>query len=151
MLTAESGERGTQFSLIEEPKDGSVPTKPRVSAVFMVCLGAGLAAAALAVALAELFDRSFRTAGQVARTLGIPVLECVGVIPTPQVRRRARLARLVWMPTLGVLVFLMAVSAGLAYASLARPDLYQRTVRGAERVLNVIGIARAVAPGDQAT
>ena len=89
VLTAESGERGTQFSLIEEPKDGSVPTKPRVSAVFMVCFGVGLAAAALAVALAELFDRSFRSAGQVARTLGIPVLECVGVIPTPQVRRRA--------------------------------------------------------------
>ncbi|HQL54148.1 MAG: hypothetical protein KA383_04245 [Phycisphaerae bacterium] len=141
IMTAESGERGTQFSLIEEPKNVTLPTKPRVASIFLVCSGLGLAAAALAVALAELFDRSFRSMGQVTRTLGIPVLECVGVIPTPRERRRTLIGRLVWAPTLAALVLALVTTAGLAYASLARPDLHQRTMQRVDHVLNALGVA----------
>ncbi len=137
VLTAESGQRGTQFSLIEEPKDATVPSRPRLSSVFVVCAGLGLAAAAIAVALAELFDRSFRSMGQVTRALGIPVLARIGVIATPQERRRVAMSRLVWAPTLGALLVLLAGTAGLAYASLARPDLHQRAMQRVNRALHI--------------
>ena len=151
VLTAESGERGTQFSLIEDPKDATVPSKPRISAVFLVCSGLGLAAAALAVALAELFDRSFRSLGQVARALGIPVLACVGVIPTPQERWRAARSYLIWTPALAISLGVLITTAGLAYASLAFPVLHQRAMQRVDRVLNTFGAAALLPPANRAT
>mgnify|MGYP000529114233 CR=1 FL=1 len=146
VLTAESGERGTQFTLIEEPKDESRPTKPRIGSVFLVCSGLGLAAAALLVALAELFDRSFRSVGQVTRALGVPVLECIGVIATPRERRRALRSRLVWTPTLAMLLLMLALTAGMAYTSLARPTLHAQALKKVDRVLDAVGVAQVTPP-----
>lgn len=146
ILTIESGERGTQFSLIEEPTDGERPINPKLSSVFVVCSGLGLAAAALLMALAELFDRSFRSVGQVTRALGIPVLECVSVIPTPVERRRALRARAVWAPTLAVLLVVLALTAGLAYTSLARPGLHRSAMQRVDHALNAIGVASVLLP-----
>ena len=143
VLAAESGDRGTQFALIEEPKDESRPTKPRVASVFLVCSGLGLAVAALLVGLAELFDRSFRSVGQVTRALGVPVLECISTVLTPRERRRALLARAVWTPTLAVLLGLLAASAGLAYTSLVRPTLHARAMQKMDRMLGATDAAAA--------
>ena len=151
VLTAESGERGTQFALLEEPKDVSVPTRPRISAIFVVCSGLGLAAAALAVALAELFDRSFRSVGQVTRTLGVPVLECVSVIPTPRERRRVLCSRLVWAPTLALLLMILAVTATLAYTSIARPGLHRSAMQRMDRILGSVGVASLLPPSGRST
>jgi hypothetical protein len=151
ILTAESGERGTQFSLIEEPKDVALPSRPRVSSVFLVCSGLGLAVGALIVGLAELFDRSFRSMGQVTRALGIPVLACVGVIPTPRERWCAARSRLVWIPTVALLLGLFLTTAGLAYASLARPDVHQRAMQRMDRMLNAVGLAAVLPPGDRSS
>jgi hypothetical protein len=151
ILTAESGERGTQFSLIEEPKDVALPSRPRVSSVFLVCSGLGLAVGALIVGLAELFDRSFRSMGQVTRALGIPVLACVGVIPTPRERWCAARSRLVWIPTVALLLGLLLTTAGLAYASLARPDVHQRAMQRMDRMLNAVGLAAVLPPGDRSS
>lgn len=148
LLAAESGDRGTQFALIEEPKDQSRPTKPRVASVFLICAGLGLAAAALLVGLAELFDRSFRSIGQVTRALGVPVLECISTIATPREQRRLLLARAVWVPTLAVLLSLLATSAGLAYTSLARPTLHARTVQQMDRMLNAVSTAERPGTSD---
>lgn len=142
ILTAESGDRGTQFSLIEEPDEVALPTRPRLMTVWLACLGLGLGAAVLLVALAELFDRSFRSTGQVIRALGIPVLECVGVIGTPRERRRARVSRLVWGPAMAVLLCLFFASAGMAYISLARPDLHRRALQRVDHVLNAVGLGQ---------
>jgi hypothetical protein len=141
ILTAESGQRGTQFTLIEEPKSTATPTKPRLVSVFVVCWGLGVAAAALIIALAELFDRSFRSVGQVTRALGIPVLECVGVIQTPRERRRMFVSRLIWTPTLALLVLSLATTATLAYASIARPWIVTSAAQKVDRVLSSIGVA----------
>lgn len=150
VLAAESGQRGTQFTLVEEPKDVNRATKPRVATVFAVCAGLGLAAAALAIALAELFDRSFRSAGQVARALGVPVLQSIGVIPTPHERRRLLITRLVWVPAAAVLLLALAGTATLAYTSLAAPRLHRSAMQRVDRVLNAIGISGAL-PTDPST
>ena len=139
ILSAESEERGTQFTLVEEPKDSDRALSPRVASVFAVCGGSGLAAAALLVALVELLDRSFRSAGQVTRVLGIPVLECVGVINTPTVRRRRIVSRLIWTPALGLLLGLLLTAGALAYTSLEHPGLHGRAIARLGGVLPGIG------------
>jgi hypothetical protein len=125
ILAADSEQRGTLFTVVEEPKSNGRPIAPRVGPVFAVCGGSGLAAAALLVAVLELLDRSFRSTGQVARALGIPVLECIGVIPTPRIRRRRWLSRLLWGPTLALLVALLLTTGTLAYVSLEYPRTHQ--------------------------
>ncbi|HUU94149.1 MAG TPA: hypothetical protein VM487_00280, partial [Phycisphaerae bacterium] len=113
---------------------------PRVGSVFAVCWGIGLAAAVLLVALAELLDRTFRSPGQVTRVLGVPVLECVRVIPTPRERRRRWTARLTWTPALGILLACLFVTASLAYSSLERPALHQRAIAKLDHALSKLGV-----------
>jgi uncharacterized protein involved in exopolysaccharide biosynthesis len=148
VVTAESGERGTQFALLEEPDDDVHPSKPRVASVFVVCSGLGLAAAALLVALAELLDRSFRSVAQITRVLGIPVLECVGVVPTPRERRRALLRKLFWAPMLSALVLSLIVSAAFAYTSLEMPALHQRTLERVAGALQSAGLIHNAPAGE---
>ncbi len=135
ILAAENEQRGTQFALVEEPK-GAGALSPRVGPVFAVCSGSGLAAAALLVALAELLDRSFRSTGQVARALGIPVLESVGVIQTRAVRRQRWLQRLAWTPALMLLLGILIAAAGLAYTSLENPALHRKLVGRVDTLLS---------------
>jgi len=139
ILAAESEDRGTQFSLIEEPKENTHAVKPRAAAIFVVCLGCGLAAAALLIGLAELLDRSFRSAGQVTRSLSLPILEYIAVINTPRVRRRQLVSRLLWTPALCVLLCSLFFTASLAYASLERPDLHRRAISKLDNVLESVG------------
>jgi uncharacterized protein involved in exopolysaccharide biosynthesis len=139
VLAAQQEQRGTQFTLIEEPKQDARPIAPRLSAVIVICTGCGLAAAVLLMALAELFDRSFRSVAQVTRSLNIPVLECVGVIDTPRERRRRLRARLAWTPALGLAVVALAVTSTLAYTSLQRPELHRRAIARLDGVFEAVG------------
>lgn len=140
ILAAESEDRGTQFSLIEEPKESTHALRPQAAAVFIVCLGCGLAAAALLIALAELLDRTFRSAGQVTRVLGLPVLECITVINTPRIRHRQLVSRLLWTPAMCILLFSLFLTASLAYTSLERPELHQRMIAKLDHALESVGV-----------
>jgi hypothetical protein len=139
ILTAESEDRGTQFFLIEQPKENTHAVSPQVAAIFVICLGCGLAAAALLMALAELLDRSFRSAGQVTRSLGLPILECIAVLTTPRVRRHQLVSRLLWTPALGLLLCALISTASLAYTSLERPELHRRAIARLNHALKSVG------------
>ena len=140
IMAAEKEERGHQFTLIEEPKDIARALKPRSASIFAMCFGLGLAAAALLVALSELLDRSFRSVGQVTRVLGIPVLECVGTIDTPQELRRRRISRLIWTPAVSGLVLALLATASLAYVSLENPALHHRAIAKLDGALSAMGV-----------
>lgn len=139
VLAAQSEQRGTQFTLLDEAKATGRPIKPSMGAIFFVCLGVGLAAAAVVVALAELLDRSFRSVPQLSRSLNIPVLECIGVIDTPKERRRRRRSRLLWTPTLAVVILALAITMTLAHLSLYRPQLHARLIGKIEDVATSLG------------
>jgi hypothetical protein len=147
ILAAEHEDRGTQFSLIEEPKENTHALRPQVAAVFVVCLGCGLAAAALLIALVELLDRSFRSAGQITRTLGLPILECISVISTPRVRHRQLVSRLLWTPAMCVLLFSLFFTASLAYTSLEHPNLHRRVISRLDDALRSVGAPPTLVEG----
>ena len=139
VLTAQTEQRGTQFALIEEPKADPRPISPRLTAILLECLGFALATALIAVALGELFDRSFRSASQVTRSLGVPVLECVGVIDTPREQRRRLKSRLLWTPALTVALLGLATAGTLAYVSLHDPELHRAAIDQIDRAFQSLG------------
>jgi hypothetical protein len=143
ITAAENDQRGTQFVLIEAPMNVNKAIKPRSLSILAMCAGLGLAAAAALVAAAELFDRSFRSIGQVTRVLGVPVLECIGVIPTPVEKRRRRIAQVIWAPVVAGLVMMLATTASLAWASLERPELHRKAIVGVNRALGSVGLPSA--------
>jgi uncharacterized protein involved in exopolysaccharide biosynthesis len=122
ILAAESEQRGTRFTLIEEPRFSARAVSPTLASVFGAGGGLSAAAAVLLIALAELLDRSLRSAPQAAQALGIPVLAEIGVVWTPAARRRRRRSRLLWAPALTACVLSLAMTTLIAYASLERPE-----------------------------
>lgn len=124
-LTAEQQDRGIRFATLEDAKPLFKPVSPKASVIFVLAMALGLGVGAGCVVIAELLDRSFRTAGQVVRALGVPVLEGIGEIVTPALRRR----RLV-MQTVVAPVVILVLAAGLLYAGATtylrfeRPTVY---------------------------
>ncbi|HUW83029.1 MAG TPA: hypothetical protein VMZ31_09545 [Phycisphaerae bacterium] len=125
-LTAEQQDRGIQFATLEEAGLNLRPVWPRASTVFVLALVLGVAAGSGCVALAELLDRSFRTVGQLRRSLNLPILESVSEIVTPALRRRRLVGQLVIGPAIAVVLMVSLVLAGTAtYLRLERPEFYQ--------------------------
>ncbi|MBN2446002.1 MAG: hypothetical protein JXO22_04720 [Phycisphaerae bacterium] len=151
IMAAQSEERGTQFTLIEEPREHTRPTDPRLTTIIAVCAGCGLAVAGLVVAILELLDRSFRSLSQVSRSLSLPVLECVGVIDTPVERRRRLRSRLIWGPTLGLALASLAVTATLACVSIQRPDLHRRAISKIDGLFRAVGVPTTQLVEDEET
>ncbi len=126
-LSAEVSQRGIQLTTKEEAQLGLKATSPTFVWVLLISLAAGAAVGVGVVVLAEFFDRSFRTATQVARVLGMPVLESIDEIPTPELKLRRFVRRAVIMPAVGTALAVMLLgSLSVAYISLEQPERYQR-------------------------
>lgn len=126
-LLAEDSERGVKFAVVEGPTGGYRPYTPRSITILMLCLVAGAAAGTASVLLTELFDRRFRTAAHVSRSLSLPVLECIDLIVSPVEHRRQFLRRAFFVPPLTMcLLALVLYTGSLAYFSIERPEIYER-------------------------
>ncbi|MBI5865083.1 MAG: hypothetical protein HZB38_11370 [Planctomycetes bacterium] len=140
IAAAESEERGTRFTLLEEPLTAAQPLTPRLSAVFAICIGLALSGAIALVMLLELLDRSVSDVGRAAKLAGAPVLEVIGEIATPATVRARRLRTLVWTPAIAINVALLVFSASLAYTSIGIPGVHHRIGVVMDRILRPLGI-----------
>lgn len=116
-----------QFSEGLPARGSSIPISPRSMAVVGLSLFAGLAVGILFVVLAEVFDQVLRSSSQVARMLGLPMLETIDEIVTSVDRRRLFVRKVVISPlVVAAFIGITAMSGSLAYLSLQRPWTYQR-------------------------
>jgi uncharacterized protein involved in exopolysaccharide biosynthesis len=126
-LSVEVSKKGIQLGTKEEPQPVFKASSPTFAWVVIVALAVGAGCAAALVVLAEFFDRSFRTSTQVSKAIGVPVLESIDEVVTPQVKWRRFVRRAIVMPTVGVVLLVMVAStASVAYVSLELPQLYQK-------------------------
>lgn len=139
ILTAESQQRGVTFATLEEPKHVGRAISPTMRSVASVSLALGLVVAAACILLVEVFDRSFKSASQVTRALGIAVLEGIGEIVTPAVRRDRMLKRAFWTPLVVMLMFVVVGTFVLTYLQMERPTLYARVSDRAAEAFGTTG------------
>ncbi len=134
VLAAEAEARGIQFATMEDARRPAKPNSPTVLGVFLLSAAVGLALAAAAVFLREVFDRSFRDPERVRQSLGVPVLEVIGEIRAG--RPVGRMSRRRLLPVLaGAQAALVLGIACVAYASIEKPALYSGLVAWAASVL----------------
>lgn len=115
-------DRLVQFDEGEPARGSPVPVSPKATTIVILALLAGLAAGVVCVVVTEVMDQVYRSPTQVARSLGLPLLETIDLILTSQDRRRLLFRRSALVPI--VLLALTAVTCGsgvLAYRSLATP------------------------------
>ncbi|RJP31674.1 MAG: hypothetical protein C4547_15285 [Phycisphaerales bacterium] len=112
----------------ERSASGSrVAVNPRTKTIVLAAIFAGICAGVVFAILAELVDHVYRSSTQVAKSLGLSVLETIDVIVTGADRRRRLVRRLVVAPivvTLGLGA--LSISGLAAYLSLQDPIRYER-------------------------
>lgn len=127
IIEAQNRDRGVRFIAVQEPNAVTRPTSPDARITLLMCLAVGLAGGVLSALAAELLDRSIRTAGQAARSLGIPVIETIDEIVTAAIRRQQALRRMVLLPAATIASVALLIGSGLsAYLSIEAPWLHER-------------------------
>ncbi|MHC5110608.1 MAG: GumC family protein [Planctomycetota bacterium] len=113
------------------PAHGSVlPISPSAKNVVLLSLVFGVAAGVLFVILAEILDHVYRSSSQVARSLGMPILDSIDEIITTHDRRRILVKRLVVVPlVLGGGIMVTGLSGAMAFLSLTKPTAYEKVRR----------------------
>ena len=129
-INAISQDRLMQFTEGQPARGSGRPVSPKANTVMILAIMVGVAVGIGCVILAEILDRAYRSSGQVARSLGLPILEAIDEIVTTQDRRRILVRRAV----IGPLVLLaLAATTGLtgsmAYLSIQKPSAYERLRR----------------------
>ncbi|MBI3833600.1 MAG: hypothetical protein HY287_04630 [Planctomycetes bacterium] len=126
-LKAVEQDRLVQFIEGQPARGPATPISPKASTVVLLSLLMGVVAGAVFVILGELFDNIYRSSGQVAKSLGLPILEAIDEIVTPHDRRRLLVYRAVASPLIVAACLSLTIMAGsLAYLSLTQPWAYQR-------------------------
>jgi len=126
ILTADESERGISFTQLQPATASAKPIRPRSLNVVALSILAGVAGGAICVLLKELFDQRFRTTRQVARSLGLAILESVDEIVTPGDRARQLRRRLVYGPAVTVILLVgVGFACSSAYLNLENPAKYE--------------------------
>ncbi len=119
--------RLVQFSEGQPARGGSLPISPKATTVVLLALISGIGVGVLFVILAEVLDHVYRSSGQVARSLGLPLLEAIDEIVTPKDRRRMLVYNAVLMPILVVFCLgLTGLTGSMAYLSITQPWTYEK-------------------------
>jgi hypothetical protein len=126
-LKAVEQDRLVQFIEGQPARGPATPISPKASTVVLLSLLMGVVAGAVFVIVGELFDNIYRSSGQVAKSLGLPILEAIDEIVTPHDRRRNLVYRAVAAPLIMAACLGLTIMAGsLAYLSLTQPWTYQK-------------------------
>ncbi len=126
-INAAQQDRLLQFSEGQPARGSVTPISPKATTVVLLAALAGLVAGAIFVFLAEVLDHVYRSSGQVARGLGLPMLEAIDEIVTGNDRRRLLVHQAVVTPLLIVVcVGLTGLTGSMAFLSLTRPWTYER-------------------------
>lgn len=127
----------------EQPARGSHrPISPQTKTIILVALILGGCAGVAAVILAEVADHVCRSSHQVARSIGLTVLDTIDVIVTATDRRRSLIKRLVLVPAAVTMGLTLVGGAGaLAYLSIEHPSAYAQMKRLPNRVLDHLELA----------
>lgn len=116
-----------QFSEGQPARGSSIAVSPKATTIILLALLAGVAAGVAFVILAELFDHVYRSSTQVARSLGMPILEAVDEIVTSHDRRKLLVQRAVVTPLVLIICFgLTGITGAMAYLSINQPWTYQK-------------------------
>lgn len=129
------------------PARGSYrPISPKATTIVLLAILMGLATGTLFVILAEVFDHVYRSSSQVARSLGLPMLESIDEIITSEDRRYLFLRRMVVAPIVLVgFIGLTGLTGSMAYLSIEQPRTYQKLSQVPQAVLHLF----AATPRDQ--
>ncbi|MDO8629987.1 MAG: hypothetical protein Q7R41_05790, partial [Phycisphaerales bacterium] len=126
-IKAAEQDRLLQFSEGQPARGSATPVSPKAVTVVLLALLAGAVVGVAFVILAEVLDHVYRSSGQVARGLGLPMLEAIDEIVTGNDRRRMVVHQAVVTPLVIVMCFgLTGLTCSMAYLSLTRPWTYQR-------------------------
>ena len=129
-IRAADQDRLVHFVDTAAARGSSMPIAPRAKNVVVLSLIIGCAFGAIFVILAEVIDHVYRSSGQVAKSLGLPILEAIDEIVTAQDRRRLLIRRAVYAPLmLACSLGLTITTASMAYLSLNAPATYERLMR----------------------
>jgi len=137
-LKAVAQNRLMQFSEGQPASGSSIAVSPKATTILLLALLSGIACGVVFVILAEIFDHVYRSSGQVARSLGLPMLEAIDEIVTAQ-DRRYRFVRSAVVTPLVIICFigLTGLSGSMAYLSIERPWAYQKLRRIPEAALRL--------------
>ncbi len=137
-IKAVDQDRLLQFSVGQPARGSSTPVSPRSATVVLISLLAGIAVGVVFIVLAEVFDHILRSSNQVARGLGLPLLESIDEIITTHDRRRLFVRKVVVSPlVIACFMGLTGLTGSMAYLSLERPSAYQRMSRVPRAVLQL--------------
>lgn len=87
-LNLERAQSGEQFRILDRAQLPTKPAKPNMRKLFILIVGAALAAGGGLVVVTEYFDTSFRSMKSAAETLGLPLLATLPVLEGKQPRRK---------------------------------------------------------------
>ena len=140
-INAISQDRLMQFNEGQPARGSTRPVSPKANVVVLLSILAGIAAGIAVVILSEVLDRVYRSSGQVARSLGLPILEAIDEIVIADDRRRLLIRRVVLAPLLVIgLVGTAGLTGSMAYLSIHRPATYQRLKAVPATAAKVLGV-----------
>ncbi len=129
-IEATDQDRLVNFTAGPVAQPSVLPIAPKANNIVFLSLVIGVAAGVLFVILAEILDHVYRSASQVASSLGMPILDNIDEIVTTQDRRRILVQRMVVAPmVLGGGLVLTSLSGAMAYLSLGQPTAYEKLRR----------------------